>query len=825
LESLENRTLPTVTLQGNFTGMNNTGWTPPDTNLAVGPSHVVETVNESLAIYDKATGTLLSKQTLVNLFTGFDTTGGEYDPEVLFDEQAGRFVVEAAVSDSGNHKAFIDVAVSNSSDPTQGFTQKQQFEVDEGGQYWADNGKLGWNADAYVYTANGYTFAGSYAHEIVLTIDKSSLLSSSTVTSYLVDRSGNVSMVAARMHGSTAGGPLWFVESNWNGGSSVDVVRMDKVLSSSPTFTDNVLSVNAYSYVAPTQPGGTVDAGDSRMLNVEWNNNNLVAAFDSSVGSDTAAAWCEFNTGGSAPVLSQQGVIHPGTGISTFFPAVGVDASGNLGLNYMESSATEYVSMYITGRLPGDAAGTLEPALLARAGAVTLNPTRAGDYAGIGLDPSTANTFWAANEYAPSGSAWGTWMAQFQVANPSGNQPPTVATPASATPSPVTGTTTSLSVLGADDTGEANLAYTWSGTSQPAGATIPSFSVNGTNAAKNSTATFYQAGNYTFLATITDPGGLTASSSVTVTVNPTCTTIAVSPASMTMPDGSKQQFAATALDQFGNALASQPSFTWSLASGSLGSVNSTGLYTAPNSGDGSATVCAVNASLTGTASVTVSSLPAAPTNLTAKAVAPTQVNLAWSEASTNVTGFNIQRSSNNGKSWSTLAQVGGSVLTYSDKAVSRNKTYQYRVDAYNSVGTSPWSNVATVTTPTQTPQPDYPDPDVPERIPPGDHGPGARKRTDSTASGQTHTTTDHPSLVAMTASAPGTAHGQANTIGLVQPPEPGTVAATVRGLVLNGTDKGVSTTRRSATSTAQDGWFRVTVRSKSAQDDLWVALV
>src|SRR5262249_20128709 len=38
---------------------------------------------------------------------------------------------------------------------------------------------------------------------------------------------------------------------------------------------------------------------------------------------------------------------------------------------------------------------------------------------------------------------------------------PTVSMPASASPSPAIGSTTSLSVLGADDGGEASLTYTW----------------------------------------------------------------------------------------------------------------------------------------------------------------------------------------------------------------------------------------------------------------------------------------------------------------------------------------------------------------------------
>ena len=149
------------------------------------------------------------------------------------------------------------------------------------------------------------------------------------------------------------------------------------------------------------------------------------------------------------------------------------------------------------------------------------------------------------------------------------NAAPTVATPAAATPRPVTGTSTALSVLGADDGGEANLTYTWAATGTPPAPV--SFSVNGTNGAKNTTATFTQAGNYSFQVTITDAGGLSTTSSVNVTVAQTLTSIAVTPAAAALNENATQQFTATAYDQFGNALASQPSFTWALASG-VGSV-------------------------------------------------------------------------------------------------------------------------------------------------------------------------------------------------------------------------------------------------------------
>jgi len=94
------------------------------------------------------------------------------------------------------------------------------------------------------------------------------------------------------------------------------------------------------------------------------------------------------------------------------------------------------------------------------------------------------------------------------------NKPPTIARAASVAANPVSGATTALSVLGTDDGGEPNLTYTWS-CSGPAGVT---FSANGPNRAKNTTATFPSAGRYTLQVAIADAGGLTAISSIVVTV-------------------------------------------------------------------------------------------------------------------------------------------------------------------------------------------------------------------------------------------------------------------------------------------------------------------
>lgn len=179
-----------------------------------------------------------------------------------------------------------------------------------------------------------------------------------------------------------------------------------------------------------------------------------------------------------------------------------------------------------------------------------------------------------------------------------GNQAPTIPTAAAASPATVTGTTTQLSVLGADDNGEAALGYTWAATTGPAAVT---FSANASNAAKNTTATFSRAGAYTLAVTARDAQGLTASSTVNVTVNATTTTLTVSPSTPGIAPSATQAFTAAAVDQFGQSKSA--TFTWSVSGG--GTISTAGVFTASATPGGPYTVTAASGGRTGTAMVTV----------------------------------------------------------------------------------------------------------------------------------------------------------------------------------------------------------------------------
>ena len=215
----------------------------------------------------------------------------------------------------------------------------------------------------------------------------------------------------------------------------------------------------------------------------------------------------------------------------------------------LASHATEQFA--VTGYDQFGTALTIQPTITWTATAGSINSS------GLYLAPYASAS---ATVTATSGTVSGTAVITID------NSPPTLATAAAALPSLVTGSTTALSVLGADDAGEANLIYTWSATTVPSGIAVPTFSDNGTNSAKNTTATFFGAGSYGFLVTITDMGGLSTTSSVNVTVGQTLAAYSVTPPPQNGggADGGGS-FQTTALDQFGDPLSTQPSLPYSIS--------------------------------------------------------------------------------------------------------------------------------------------------------------------------------------------------------------------------------------------------------------------
>src|SRR5262249_37756842 len=202
------------------------------------------------------------------------------------------------------------------------------------------------------------------------------------------------------------------------------------------------------------------------------------------------------------------------------------------------------------------------------------------------------------------------------------------------------------------------------------GAPAVSYSANGTNAAKNSTATFGAAGSYTFQVTIRDAGGLTVTSSVVVSVVQTLTSIVVSPVSVSLALGATQQFSASAKDQFGATMTTQPAFTWTLVSG-LGTLTSTGLYTAPAGSTTASIRASAGGKTSNTATVTVTGSNTPPTVATP---ASATLNASKTSASLSVLGADNGGEANLTYTWAvTRASPGARAVTFSANGTNAAK--------------------------------------------------------------------------------------------------------------------------------------------------------
>jgi len=74
-----------------------------------------------------------------------------------------------------------------------------------------------------------------------------------------------------------------------------------------------------------------------------------------------------------------------------------------------------------------------------------------------------------------------------------------------------------------------------------------------------------------------------------------------------------------------------------------------------------------------------------PSNLDATAVSSSQINLTWSDRSTNETGFKIERKVSGG-SWTEIGYKPSGQTSYQDTGLSSAQTYYYRVRAYHNSG-------------------------------------------------------------------------------------------------------------------------------------------
>lgn len=414
-----------------FPGIEFNGLIPPNPVIAAGPQHLLALTNGEVRVLSKA-GAIVAAQTMQEFFAPVSEPGTFItDPRALFDD--GRFfVVTVARRNQPFMSAFL-LAVSVTDDPSGSwfhYAFDATLDNETPTENFADLPSLGIDANAVYLTANMFHRATlAFAGAKLRVIDKAELVAGVPARYFDFPGLNAGGRAVAHLQAAHSISPSlagFFVSHRFPESCVVDLWRVVNPPSSLPILFHVPLSVGPPCNLPPNaaQPDNLrrIETGGARFLNAVWHNESLWAAtaVGQNLGNGTVAVVRLFQIstlGFPIAGVVQSSVIGIPTADS-YYPAVGVDLSGNALIAFNRSGATEPVGLHVAYQ-PASAARTAPiPTDLLKAGEATYvlldsaNRNRWGDYNSVAVDRTT-NTLWVAGEYAASpANRWGTWIAE-----------------------------------------------------------------------------------------------------------------------------------------------------------------------------------------------------------------------------------------------------------------------------------------------------------------------------------------------------------------------------------------------------------------------------
>lgn len=414
----------------NFTAIDYTksgGYVPPDPELAAGTTHLIAVVNSVFAIYDK-TGAQLKPPTSFNSFMGSNANcTGTFDPNVLYDESADRFIMGI----DANGKYYC-VAVTTTGNPL-GTWRIYAFRTATGSDFF-DYPHAGIGRDHLYMGAN--IFAGNSFKEARLwAIDKADMYAGAAadVASKPLPTSEDTPQ-PLNLHGNQSTWPptgtahTFFTDTNYNG-ETYSVWRWPNPLGGGSLVKTGTVNLQSYTGVtagypinAPQNGSGFIQANDWRPHDFEYRDGYAwsvqIISCNPGGGTVNCLRWAKINP--ATATIVDAGV-YASSGQHRLFGNLAVNNCGDMALGYTKTSAAMYPSIYVTGRRATDPAGQLQAEVEVRAGEIAYtafdqSPRRWGDYTGMTIDPD-GERFWYLGEFSKntgsSSGRWGTGIASF----------------------------------------------------------------------------------------------------------------------------------------------------------------------------------------------------------------------------------------------------------------------------------------------------------------------------------------------------------------------------------------------------------------------------
>lgn len=419
------------------------GSVPPDPDLAVGPNHIVAAVNVEFEVYDTS-GTSLTggPVSFASFFSGLGLpfTGVFFDPNVLYDEETGRFMVAIDYTDDASQTALYLVGVSQGSNAA-GSYWVYGFPMNaSNAAQWMDYPHAGIGRDAIYVGGNMFTFSGdSFTNARIWALDKHAMYAGGSASS--AEKGLGASEFTpqpVKLHGYSGGWPtgnLHYVLSKTDtfSSSKYRVWSWDRPFGVNTLTDRGFVDLQTATGVTASVPvnslqlgGGTLAGNDLRPLDLEWGAGSIWTAqtigCNPGGGTVNCIRWAEINPSNPAAVV--QAGVWTGNGIYLSFPDLAVDACGNMVIGYTKTSSNLYPSVWAAGRSAGSPLGTLDGEVQLKAGEVNYtsfepsSPRRWGDYTGMTVAPDGAS-FWYLGEYSKNTGTtqgrWGNWIAQLSM--------------------------------------------------------------------------------------------------------------------------------------------------------------------------------------------------------------------------------------------------------------------------------------------------------------------------------------------------------------------------------------------------------------------------
>ncbi len=470
--------LTAQTLDLSFTGatLADTGFFPPDSMGAAGPTQFIVAVNGRIRSFNKTTGVadgVLDTDMDTFFSSVMASMAGTFtaDPRIRYDRLSGRWMVTMidVPGGTGSGPNNILLAVSDSGTITNSTVWTFfHFPGDTGD--FADYDTLGIDANALYIGVNIFDSQEKFVNSTAFVVRKSSILGA-----------GPIVVTAFRDLIGITGGPYspqgvdnydpsategYFIGVD---GLTYGTLMLRRVSNpgGTPTMSGNILiTVPPTSYPLNVSTlGGTrpLDALDDRLFAAHLRNGYLWTAHNigvNSAGTVTGtitrdgSRWYQLQgiASSGTPTVAQSGTVFDPTSpndtnqLNYWIPTIMVSGQGHASMGFSVAGASSYANAGTTGRLSGDSPGTMQtPVPYTNSSTVynppgdTINPFRWGDYSYTSLDPDDDMTMWTIQEFCDSTDSYGVRVARLLAPPP--------ATPSSASPASITPGQSSVNVL------------------------------------------------------------------------------------------------------------------------------------------------------------------------------------------------------------------------------------------------------------------------------------------------------------------------------------------------------------------------------------------